>query len=672
MKRVRPGRMLRLRLLVFVLGFMLLALPVLALDEGVVKGNNVNVRKGPGTNYAAITQVKAGQALYILSTQNNWFQVRLSSGTEGWIRNDLVNRVLKKVRVKGSTVNIRTGPGTNHKVAGKVYTGQVLSVLAEKNGWYKVHIGGIAEAWIAGWYTVDDPSGGSSNAGNAGNTGSNGNVGNAGSGSVTGGTVKITANVLNVRQGPGTNYPLVTKIGLNEQHNVLAQQNGWYKIKVNNQEGWVSGDYVQYTPPANPPAATSPGTPDNSGTSGTSAPDGSAPADAASGSGQTPTAVQITGNYVNIQERADLNAPVVEQANSGDAFVVLDSKNGWYQVRLTNDKIGWVSSEYAQPYSGTLPSRSVQKKEVLIVPIADGKTFKIIDNGGRPELKLEGWTDKQYRFRKTKEEVKMILELDGYSTRKYEGKVERVGITQLKVYPERSKAIVEMDFNFVPAPGIGKTDSNKVTVIPVGMAGTQSRSLVGKTIVLDPGHASVQPGGWPDPGALGSKTKIHEKDVNLAITLKLKTMLEQGGAKVILTHSGQTTLSLAGRAAIANNLNADIFVSIHANYNNKPAIAGHTTYYYAPASKPELYAQRQQREKLASAVQREMVKSCGRKDNGILQANFAVLRETKVPSILVETAYLSNPDEEQLLCQDWFRQKLAEGIFNGIKSYFSN
>ena len=353
MKRVRPGRMLRLRLLVFVLGFMLLALPVLALDEGVVKGNNVNVRKGPGTNYAAITQVKAGQALYILSTQNNWFQVRLSSGTEGWIRNDLVNRVLKKCGSKVQQSIFVPGLVLIIKWPERFIRDKYCRFWP-KNGWYKVHIGGIAEAWIAGWYTVDDPSGGSSNAGNAGNTGSNGNVGNAGSGSGTGGTVKITANVLNVRQGPGTNYPLVTKIGLNEQHNVLAQQNGWYKIKVNNQEGWVSGDYVQYTPPANPPAATSPGTPDNSGTSGTSAPDGSAPADAASGSGQTPTAVQITGNYVNIRERADLNAPVVEQANSGDAFVVLDSKNGWYQVRLTNDKIGWVSSEYAQPYSGTL------------------------------------------------------------------------------------------------------------------------------------------------------------------------------------------------------------------------------------------------------------------------------------------------------------------------------
>ena len=61
----------------------------------------------------------------------------------------------------------------------------------------------------------------------------------------------------------------------------------------------------------------------------------------------------------------------------------------------------------------------------------------------------------------------------------------------------------------------------------------------------------------------------------------------------------------------------------------------------------------------------------GRRDIGILEANFAVLRETRVPSILVETAFLSDREEEKLLGQDWYRQKLAEGIFNGIKAYFN-
>lgn len=665
MKKIRLGSLQILRLFILVLVLMLLAIPVFAQEEGVVNGNAVNVRQGPGTSYAAIAQVQVGQTLYILGTQNNWFQVRLQTGTEGWIRSDLVDRVIKNVKVTGSLLNVRKGPGSNYNKVGEVKAGQVLPVLAEQNSWYKVRIPGLGEAWVASWYTavVSSANTGSTSTG-APSTGANG----ANPGVVNSGSVMVKTEVLNVRKGPGTGYALVTKIGLNEKHDVLAQQNGWYKIKVNNMEGWVSGDYVQYIPA--PTIPTTPTTPNNSsspvvpGTPSTpSAPENPV-------TGQFPPAVQVIANAVNVREWASLDAPVLAQVNTGDSLAVLNYQNSWYNVRLADGRTGWIINWYAQPYDDSVPSRGAQKKELLIVPIAEGKTFKVVDNGGKPELSLEGWTKNQYRFKTTNVETKLVLELDGQSTRKYEGKIDRLAIPSIKIYPQGNKEIIEMVFDFVPIPGSGQTDNNNITTIPIGIA-AQKKGLSGKTIVVDPGHASVQVGGWLDPGALGSRTKIQEKDINLAIALKLKTLLEQNGAKVILTHTGQTTLSLAGRAAIANNLPADIFVSIHSNFNNKSSIAGHTTYYYAPASNPVLYAQLNQRQRLASLVQKEMVKSAGRKDNGILQDNFAVLRETRVPSILVETAYLSNWEEEQLLSQDWFRQNIAIGICNGIKSYFN-
>ncbi|MGI6607163.1 MAG: SH3 domain-containing protein [Peptococcia bacterium] len=653
MKRVKPRSLHNLRFFIFVLALLLVTIPVFAQEEGVVKGSTVNVRQGPGTNYAATAQVKDGQALYILSSQNNWFKVRLHTGAEGWIRSDLVDRVIKNVKVTGSTLNLRKGPGTNYNKAGEVSAGQILPVIAEQNSWYKVRISGLGYAWVAGWYTEVVSTGNTGNTGAAGNTGNTGNTGTPGTGAnsipaVTG-YIKVNTAVLNVRQGPGTGYSLVTKIGLNETHNVLAQQNGWFKIKVNNMEGWVSPDYVQFYPTANTPEAPA--------TDPTPAPPSSG--------------VKVIGNAVNVRQWASLDAPVIGQVNAGDMLAVLNYQNSWYNVRLSDGNTGWVINWYVQPYDGTVPSRGAQKKDLLIVPVADGKTFKVVENGGKPELSLEGWSQNQYRFRRNNEETKLILELDGKSTRKYEGKVDRVGIAKIEFYPEGNKEIVEIEFDFVPVPGSAQTDSKNITTIPIGIA-SQSKGLSGKTIVVDPGHASVQPGGWPDPGALGSRTKIQEKDINLSIALKLKSLLEQNGAKVILTHTGQTSLSLAGRAAVANNLPADIFVSIHSNFNNKSAVCGHTTYYYAPAGNSVLYAQRYERQRLASAVQKEMVKSCGRKDNGILQDNFAVLRETRVPSILVETAYLSNWEEEQLLSQDWFRQQLAIGICNGIKNYFNN
>ena len=139
-----------------------------------------------------------------------------------------------------------------------------------------------------------------------------------------------------------------------------------------------------------------------------------------------------------------------------------------------------------------------------------------------------------------------------------------------------------------------------------------------------------------------------------------------------MTHStGRTYLTLPGRAEIANSINADVFVSIHANANENPEKQGHSVYYYAPLWHFELASQRLQRMALASAVQAELVRIGGREDLGILEANFAVLRETKVPSILVETAFLSNAEEEKLLNTPEFRRKMAEGIVAGLQRYFN-
>ena len=137
-----------------------------------------------------------------------------------------------------------------------------------------------------------------------------------------------------------------------------------------------------------------------------------------------------------------------------------------------------------------------------------------------------------------------------------------------------------------------------------------------------------------------------------------------------MTHTGSTNLTLAQRAGVANSLQADVFVSIHAD-SGKPGVSGHTTYFYAPSSHNVLGAQRAQRLRLATLVQQELVKSGGRRDIGVREENFAVLRETRVPSILVETAFLTDRIEEVLLSQDWFQEKLAEGIANGLRAYFN-
>ena len=150
-------------------------------------------------------------------------------------------------------------------------------------------------------------------------------------------------------------------------------------------------------------------------------------------------------------------------------------------------------------------------------------------------------------------------------------------------------------------------------------------------------------------------------------------MLTQQGANVVMTHStGRTYLTLAGRAALANDINADIFVSIHCNSHNNSAIQGSMTFYYAPTWHSELSSQRWLRQRLALYIQEEMVSYGGRPNLGIKEESFAVLRETKVPSVLVETAFMSNTTEDALLNTDAFRTKIAQGIFKGIERYFQS
>lgn len=190
-----------------------------------------------------------------------------------------------------------------------------------------------------------------------------------------------------------------------------------------------------------------------------------------------------------------------------------------------------------------------------------------------------------------------------------------------------------------------------------------TESLKGKTIVIDPGHAKIQPGGWPDPGAVGP-TGLQEKDVVLDIGQRVVQKLRAKGANVLITREGNTTLTLAGRAAIANNNKADVFVSIHMNANLNRAYNGTAVYYYNGN-------QAAQNKKLAAILQNHLVQALKLRDIGIIVEQFAVLRYTQVPAALVETAFISNVEEEKMAYTDEFREKAAEGITAGIEAYLT-
>lgn len=178
--------------------------------------------------------------------------------------------------------------------------------------------------------------------------------------------------------------------------------------------------------------------------------------------------------------------------------------------------------------------------------------------------------------------------------------------------------------------------------------------LSGKVIVLDPGH------GGRDPGA--SANGIVEKELVLDVALRTKKLLEDAGAIVIMTRTTDIFLELAERAAIANSSNADIFISIHANKFNGSA-NGTETFYH---SKYE----RNNSSKLAHSLQSSMVSKLGTSYRRVAEGDYHVIRETTIPSALIELGFMDHSGDAAKLKQTKYRNLAAEAILEGIKNYF--
>lgn len=196
-----------------------------------------------------------------------------------------------------------------------------------------------------------------------------------------------------------------------------------------------------------------------------------------------------------------------------------------------------------------------------------------------------------------------------------------------------------------------------------------ANAIAAKTIVVDAGH------GGSDPGALGVNG-LYEKNVNYDIAMRVRDLLTVKGYDVFLTRTDDRFISLADRVTLTNGANADAFVSIHANSHPNNSVSGSLVLYYDsrypqsdyPASS-EMSALTPESQKLASLVLDSVIKETGFADRGIVPSAAYVVRMGRIPSILVETAFLSNKGDAARLADESDRQRLASGIVNGIAAY---
>jgi N-acetylmuramoyl-L-alanine amidase len=219
-----------------------------------------------------------------------------------------------------------------------------------------------------------------------------------------------------------------------------------------------------------------------------------------------------------------------------------------------------------------------------------------------------------------------------------------------------------------------------------------------QTMVIDPGHGGMETGAKGKFGNL-------EKDITLAISLKLKALVERNmGFEVVLTRDKDVDVSVENRSAIANNRKAGLFISIHANGAVQKKAAGSETFFLSlnatdeetrrlaylennssalqsridPSSDDDLMmilwdmaqtAYIKQSSQLAELVQEELDALLGTRNRGIKQAPFKILAGVACPAILVEAAFISNPEEEQKLAAGNFQTKVADAIYRGLARY---
>lgn len=187
-------------------------------------------------------------------------------------------------------------------------------------------------------------------------------------------------------------------------------------------------------------------------------------------------------------------------------------------------------------------------------------------------------------------------------------------------------------------------------------------------VCIDAGH------GGHDPGAIGP-SGVKEKDVNLAVALKLGEMLRTRKIDVVYTRKNDShdfprdqKQNLAKRVSIANTSKADIFVSIHCNSANNRQARGMEIYTTVGRTKADILA-----EKIIESWKETFKNPIIRKDisdgDSDKEANFYVLKYTRMPAVLIELGFISNPEEEKELSSDSFQTKAAEAISRGIYSF---
>lgn len=358
---------------------------------------------------------------------------------------------------------------------------------------------------------------------------------------------------------------------------------------------------------------------------------------------QYPFTVRFSDSVQTIRHAPRLGYFAIFQPTGVEALVV-GRRADWYRLKLSHSQYAWANENSVTrlptgilpPYSRPAAVRTYSHDDHVMIEIAlSGQhPFRIYEDDSRTlRLQLFGVTTNTDWVRYDFDDS--LIELITWSQ-------PEDGLYELTVHLSRDLWGYDTYYE-------GNTFKLRLNRAP-----DRVEYLWGKTIVVDPGHSS-------DAGAIGP-TGLTEAEANLGIALELERMLIAKGAKVIMTRSDMSHVALYDRPAIAKQVDADLFISIHNNalpdgvnpFDNH----GVAAFYYHPHSAD-----------LAKAIQTEMLRATGMPDFGLYHGNLAVNRPTQYPAVLIECAFMMIPEQEALLKTDRYRRKVATAITKGIESF---
>lgn len=242
-----------------------------------------------------------------------------------------------------------------------------------------------------------------------------------------------------------------------------------------------------------------------------------------------------------------------------------------------------------------------------------------------------------------------------------------------------AKEKIEAPQKTIAAASTGKTDKVKASVKTTDKNQAVKTNSSKKVIVIDPGHSSV-PSSEKEPispgsnvmkakdtmGACGINSKLPEYKLNLMVAFKLEKLLENNGFKVILTrNSNSQDLSNIERAEIGNKNNADLVIRIHGDSFSDSNVSGATM--LVPGSCGYAKNIYQKSSTYGKVILNELIKTAGMKSRGTkVRCDLTGFNWSRVPVVLIEMGFLSNPNEDKLLSSDAYQNKIANGLCRGI------